>query len=80
MQALYRSALGAVMAASMVTASTAAAAAPAPQAPTRAPAEVAQGEDLVGTAWIIAGAALLAIILLIVLLDDGDNDNLPASP
>jgi hypothetical protein len=80
MQAFFRSALGAVMAASMATASTVAIAAPAPQAAARTPAEVAQAENLSKTGWFMVGAAALVIILMIVVLSDNDDDDLPASP
>ncbi len=81
MQAIFRSALGAVIAVSMVIASTTAAiAAPAPQTPARAPAEVAQSEDLSRTGWFMVGAAALVIILMIVVLSGDDDDDLPASP
>jgi hypothetical protein len=75
---IAKSAVASLVAAGLVVAPVAAQA-----APMRAPSQVSESEELVGSSlmlYLALAAAAAALLVFVVLDDDDDADDLPASP
>jgi len=71
--------ISAIVAGSLLVSATAASAQQPGPIPARSGADVGSSENALGIQVILLFAAILLVVGLIVLLDDGDNES-PASP
>lgn len=72
--------ISAIAAGSLLVSTTAAGAQQPGPIPARSGAEVGQSEEAIGIMAILLFAALVLVVGVIVLIDDGDGDGRPTSP